>query len=109
MLVQEHHALHYGLAVELFLDLAQEIIVRIFPKKVKRLARKSAFSYKVKDEQLFIVEDFNLEQPKTKEFTKILNALKVSGKKILLLTDINKPNVYKSGSNIPKVKSAGSI
>ncbi len=74
------------------------------PKKVKRLARKSAFSYKLKDEQLFIVEDFNLEQPKTKEFAKILNALKVSGKKILLLTDTNKPNVYKSGSNIPKVK-----
>lgn len=74
------------------------------PKKVRRLARKSAFSYKVKDEQLLIVEDFNIEQPKTKDFTKILNALKVNGKKVLLLTDVNKPNVYKSGRNIPKVK-----
>jgi len=74
------------------------------PKKVKRLARKSAFSYKVKDEQLFVVEDFNIEQPKTKEFNQILNALKVSGKKVLLLTDANKPNVFKSGRNIPKVK-----
>ena len=54
------------------------------PKKVRRLARKSAFSYKVKDEQLLIVEDFNIEQPKTKDFTKILNALKVNGKKVLI-------------------------
>lgn len=74
------------------------------PKKVRRLARKSAFSYKVKDAQLLVVEDFNIEKPKTKEFSKILNALKVSGKKILLLTEANNLNVYKSGRNIPKVK-----
>jgi large subunit ribosomal protein L4 len=74
------------------------------PKKVKRLARKSALSYKVKDEQLLVVEDFNLEQPKTKEFTKILSSLNVAGKKVLLLTDNNKLNVYKSGRNIPKVQ-----
>jgi large subunit ribosomal protein L4 len=74
------------------------------PKKVKRLARKSALSYKVKDEQLLIIEDFNLEQPKTKEFSKILGSLNVAGKKVLLLTDSNKPNVYKSGRNIPKVQ-----
>ncbi len=74
------------------------------PKKVRRLARKSAFSYKAKDAQLLVVEDFNIEQPKTKEFSKILSALKVSGKKILLLTEANNSNVYKSGRNIPKVK-----
>jgi len=74
------------------------------PKKVRRLARKSAFSYKVKDEQLLVVEDFNIEQPKTKEFLKILSALKINGKKVLLLTEANSPNVYKSGRNIPKVK-----
>jgi large subunit ribosomal protein L4 len=74
------------------------------PKKVRRLARKSAFSYKVKDEQLLVVEDFNIEQPKTKEFSKILSALKINGKKVLLLTEANNPNVYKSGRNIPKVK-----
>jgi large subunit ribosomal protein L4 len=74
------------------------------PKKVKRLARKSALSYKVKDSQLLVVEDFNIEQPKTKEFSKILNALKVNGKKILMLTEVNNPNVYKSGRNIPKVQ-----
>lgn len=74
------------------------------PKKVRRLARKSAFSYKAKDAQLLVVEDFNIEQPKTKEFSKILSALKVNGKKVLLLTEANNPNVYKSGRNIPKVK-----
>jgi len=74
------------------------------PKKVKRLARKSALSYKVKDEQLIVIEDFSIEQPKTKEFSKILNALKVDGKKILLLTESNNANVFKSGRNIPKVK-----
>jgi len=74
------------------------------PKKVKRLARKSAYSYKVKDAQLLVVEDFNIETPKTKEFSKILDALKVNGKKVLLLTEVNNINVYKSGRNIPKVK-----
>ncbi len=74
------------------------------PKKLKRLARKSAFSYKVKDEQLLVIEDFNLDAPKTKDFAKILSALKVDGKKVLLLTENNNQNVYKSGRNIPKVK-----
>ena len=74
------------------------------PKKVKGLARKSALSYKVKDEQLLIVEDFNFDEPKTKELIKILDALKVKGKKVLILTKGNLPGVYKSGRNIPKIK-----
>lgn len=74
------------------------------PKKVKKLARKSALSHKVKDSQLVIVEDFSFETPKTKEFIKILEALKISGKKILLLTHKNDSVVYKSGRNIAKVK-----
>jgi len=74
------------------------------PKKVKQLARKSALSYKVKDEQLVVVEDFNFETPKTKEFAAILKNLKISGKKVLLLTSAHLENVYKSGRNIEKVK-----
>lgn len=74
------------------------------PKKVRRLARKSALSYKAKDEQLLVIEDFNLEKPKTKDFSQMLSALKVNGKKVLLLTNNNNPNIYKSGRNIPKVK-----
>jgi large subunit ribosomal protein L4 len=74
------------------------------PKKVKRLARKSALSYKVKDEQIIIVEDFNLEKPRTKDFVNILGALKVAGKKVLFLTNGNNQIIYNSGRNIPKVK-----
>jgi large subunit ribosomal protein L4 len=73
-------------------------------KKLKRLGRKSAFSYKVKDEQLIIVEDFNFEKPKTKEFTGLLEAFKLSGKKVLLLTNGKQETVYKSARNISKVK-----
>jgi large subunit ribosomal protein L4 len=74
------------------------------PKKVKRLARKSALSYKLKDEQIMVVDDFNFEQPKTKEFVEMLKALNVTGKKVLLLTNGKNENVYKSGRNIPKVR-----
>ncbi len=74
------------------------------PKKAKRLARISAFSSKVKDEQLMIVEDFSFDTPKTKEFLNILQALNAEGKKVLLLTNGNQTSVYKAGRNIPKVK-----
>ncbi len=74
------------------------------PQKVKQLARKSALSYKIKDNQLMVVEDFSFEQPKTKDFVQILNNLKISGKKVLLLTTDYNNVVYKSGRNIPKVQ-----
>ncbi len=74
------------------------------PKKVKKLARISALSSKVKDEQLMVVEDFNIESPKTKDFVQILSALNAGGKKVLLLTNGNQSTVYRSGRNIPKVK-----
>ncbi|GMU95995.1 50S ribosomal protein L4 [Ignavibacterium album] len=74
------------------------------PKKVKQLARKSALTYKVKDEQLIVVEDFSFDKPRTKDFVSVLESLKLSGKKVLLLTGDYKPEVYKSGRNIPKVQ-----
>lgn len=74
------------------------------PKKVKKLARISALSSKVKDEQLVVVEDFNFESPKTKNLMQLLNALKINGKRVLLLTNGNLPEIYKSGRNIPKMK-----
>ena len=73
------------------------------PKKVKKLARKSALSYKVKDKQLMVVEDFTFEKPKTKDFIKILQALDADGKKVLLLTGETNEVVYKSGRNVNKV------
>ncbi|MCW8850538.1 MAG: 50S ribosomal protein L4 [Melioribacteraceae bacterium] len=72
-------------------------------KKVKKLARKSALSYKAKAEQIIIVEDFNFDTPKTKNFNDVLKSLKIDGKKTLLLTSENLVNVYKSGRNISKV------
>lgn len=74
------------------------------PKKVKALARRSALSYKVKDEQLVVVDDFNFESPKTQSFLSILKALKIEGKRTLVLTNGKKENVWKSGRNIHKVK-----
>ena len=72
-------------------------------KKVRQLARKSALSYKAVSKQIMIVEDFNYDSPKTTDFVKMLDALKINGKKTLLLTSGNQENVYKSGRNIDKV------
>lgn len=72
-------------------------------KKVLSLARKSALSYKAKSNQIMVVEDFNFDGPKTKEFVSMLNALKVKGKRTLLLTNGTLENVYKSGRNVTKV------
>ncbi len=72
-------------------------------KKVISLARKSALSYKAKANQIIVVEDFNFDTPKTKEFSKILNALHLKGKKTLFLTNGTLENVYKSGRNIERV------
>jgi large subunit ribosomal protein L4 len=69
--------------------------------KVRALARKSALSYKAKDNQIMIVEDFNMEAPKTKELAVVLKALSLSGKKTLFLTAKTETMVYKSGRNIP--------
>jgi large subunit ribosomal protein L4 len=72
-------------------------------KKVRQIARKSALSVKAKSEQIYVIEDFNFDAPKTKELASILNALELKGKKTLLLTNELQTNVYKSGKNIPKV------
>jgi len=73
-------------------------------KKVKVLARKSALSYKVKENALIVVEDFNFDAPKTKDFVNITKNLKVDGKKLLLLLpNINK-NVYLSARNLQRTE-----
>ena len=71
-------------------------------KKVKLLARKSALSYKAQENAIVVVEDFNFEAPKTKEFVNLAKNLKVEGKKTLvLLSEVNK-NVYLSARNIQR-------
>ena len=74
-------------------------------KKVKRLARRSILSQKVKDGAIIVLENFNFEAPKTKEFTNILSNLGIQDKKVLfVLSDINK-NVYLSSRNLPSVNT----
>jgi len=73
-------------------------------KKIKRLARKSALSYKVKESQIFIIEDFNFERPKTKEFVAIKNSFEKKNKKSLfVLSELNN-NVYLSSRNLQDSK-----
>ena len=73
-------------------------------KKVKVLARKSALSYKAQENAIVVVEDFNMEAPKTKEFINIAKNIKVDGKKVLLLLpEVNK-NVYLSARNLQKAE-----
>jgi large subunit ribosomal protein L4 len=71
------------------------------PKKVKRLALKSALSSKVIDNNLIVIENLELEAPKTKEMVKTLNAFEA--KKTLIVVDEVNENVYKSARNIPGV------
>lgn len=73
-------------------------------KKIKQLARKSAWTYKVQDDQVKIVEDFSFEAPKTKEFVKIAKNLEAEGKKLLLVLASQEKNVYLSVRNIPNVQ-----
>lgn len=73
-------------------------------KKVKLLARKSALSYKAKDNAIVVVEDFNLDAPKTKDFINIAKNLKVDGKKVLLLLPEANNNVYLSARNLQKAE-----
>ena len=73
-------------------------------KKVKQLARKSALSYKALNGGLMVVEDFSFEAPKTKEFVALLNNLKVSDKKLLLVLPEANKNVYLSARNLQSAK-----
>jgi large subunit ribosomal protein L4 len=73
-------------------------------KKVKDLARKSALSYKAKDNSIAILEDFNFESAKTKQYVSLLSALKLDNKKTLLILPENNKNIVLSGRNIQNTK-----
>ena len=75
-------------------------------KKVKALARKSALSYKAQENAIVVVEDFTIETPKTKQFTEIVNNLKINGKKALFVLPSSDKNVYLSARNIQRVNVA---
>lgn len=74
------------------------------PKKVKKLAIKSALSSKVLDKEIIVLDKLSLESPKTKEMAKILANVKAD-KKSLIVMDEKDINVIKSAKNIPNVKT----
>ena len=73
------------------------------PKQVRQLARKSALSLKASEEAIKVVSTFSIDEPKTKEVVKLLAALELTGKKVLILTAETNKNLHKSARNIPGV------
>jgi len=72
--------------------------------KVRRLARKSAFSYKVQNDSLMVLEDLNYELPRTKEFLNLVSSLKLENQKVLLILGNKNDQIYLSARNLTKVK-----
>jgi len=72
--------------------------------KLKRVARRSALSYKAQNDGLIIMDDFNFKTPKTKEFRTVLSNLKLENEKVLLVLGSNNDNVYLSAKNLQNTK-----
>lgn len=73
-------------------------------KKVKQLARKSALTYKVKDNSLSVLDSISFDSPKTKSYMALLNGLSLGDKKTLLVLPEENANVFLSSRNLPKAK-----
>jgi len=73
-------------------------------KKLKSLARKSALSYKAKDNSIVVLEDFNFDSIKTKNYIKLVADLNVTDVKTLLVLGAANENVYLSSRNLKKSK-----
>lgn len=74
------------------------------PKKLRRLAMKSALSSKVEEKEIIVLESLKMDEPKTKEMIKVLGNIKAAGK-ALIITDIKDENVIRSAANIPGIKT----
>lgn len=72
--------------------------------KLKRLARKSAFSYKAQSESIMVLEDLQFDAAKTKDFKSLLAALKLENEKVLMIIGDKNDNVYLSSRNLGRVK-----
>lgn len=73
-------------------------------KKVKRLARKSALSYKAKENAITVLEDFNFDAPKTSQYVELLNNLKLNDKKTLVVLAGYDKNIYLSSRNLQSTR-----
>ncbi|GIV59270.1 50S ribosomal protein L4 [Rhodocaloribacter litoris] len=72
-------------------------------RKTQQLARRSALTYKAREEAIRVVEDFSLEAPSTRWLEELLAAFGVDGRRVLILTAGHQAAVYRSGRNVPKV------
>ena len=70
------------------------------PRKVRALARKSALNARAREDAIIVIDSLEYEAPKTSQLVGLLTSLGIAGKKVLILTDGVKPNVYMSGRNI---------
>lgn len=75
-------------------------------RKVKDLAKISALSYKAKDNAIYVIEDINLDAPKTKQVVEVMNNLNVADKKTLIVLPEYNDNLYLSTRNIPNITSS---
>jgi hypothetical protein len=74
------------------------------PRQVRALARKSAFNARARENAIVVVDTFNFDAPKTRRMTALLDRLDLGHRKVLILTDGVKPNVYLSARNLPLVE-----
>lgn len=73
-------------------------------KKTKQLARLSALTYKAKDQEIVVIEDFSMEAPKTKNYLKMLESFDIKNKKTLLVLSDSDSNIYLSARNLQRTK-----
>ena len=74
------------------------------PKKVRKLAMKSALTSKVLNDEIIVLDELNIEEPKTKEIVNLLNNIKASKKALIVMSESNE-NIIKSARNIPNVET----
>jgi large subunit ribosomal protein L4 len=72
------------------------------PRQIRALARKSALNARAREDALIVIDNFNYDAPSTKQMVSLLAALDVTNKKVLILTDGLKPNVFLSGRNLQR-------
>lgn len=75
-------------------------------RKLKQLARFSALAYKAQENAITVVEQFKMEEPKTKQFISILNNIKANGRRVLFVLPENSENIYLSARNLENVQVA---
>jgi len=76
--------------------------VQTVPRQVRALARKSAFNARAREDALIVIDNFSYDKPSTKQLVSLLDALGVTDKKVLILTDGTKQNVFLSSRNLQR-------